>query len=737
MTTHPEKDAREPRALVITLAFAVAGIAFLFATQQIYDPDTWWHLATGRWVVEHGRVPRADAFSFATAGTPWVAYSWLPATGMYLAHSLGGATALVLAKAALVASAFALAFLLAVRASIPPWLAALSLSAAVPIARFQFRERPQILMFLLVALFFWLLGEERAERRRWTWILLGIAQVAWANVHGSYILGIALTGALFTERLLLFALAALRREPERDGRGLALAGGLLALVVAASFATPFGARLVLQTFEDMTVLSVSRSFVNEEFQPLSPARLPWFVVQAAVTAVSFAVAGRRSRPYVVAAFLGFAVLAFGSVRFAAVAAFVFSFVLAVNLGPLAARLAARLTPPTVPGRLGASALLCALLALFTAVTFRGSFFAGREARFGVGVNESRFPGPAVRFLQRTGFTGNLFNSWVHGGYALWHLPGAKDLVDGRATPAQLALLDRLAELDRGGLERFLVEQDVRGALLTRDDPFVSLFTGSARYAQAFFDDRAVVFLRRDLAEASGSAAVGYRFLQPEQRDPSYLLPIARGPHAAEAEAELRGAVRTAPDTFLPRFLLGWFLEARGNPEALDHYLEAARLNPGLAFAHNDLGVRAGLVALSTGRIAQVEPILRQSLEVKKADPAVEALLGMSLQAQKRLPEAEASFRRALDRAPEFVLALTNLGYLYVDTGRPALAVPLFERARRLAPGDESAAYGLALALHAKGDRAAAASAWRAFLAGFPASTWAHRARQRLAECGQP
>jgi hypothetical protein len=737
LTSPADAHAPSHRALTLALGAAVFALAFLFACQKIYDPDTWWHLATGRWVIEHHLIPAHDIFSFATAGAPWVAYSWLPATGMYAVHAAGGPVALVLVKALVVAGAFALAYALAVRARIHAWLAALALALAVPIARFQFRERPQILMFPLVALFFWLLGRPGAERRWRTWIALGASQVLWANVHGSYILGIALAGALFTERLVQAVVARLRGTPQPAEGSLPHAAGLLALVVAASLANPYGVTLLAQTIEDMGVLSVSRTFVNEEFQRLPLARYPGFVALAAATALSFAVAGRRVRPYVVLAFMGFALLAFGSVRFAAIAAFLFAFVLALNLQPGVERLGARLAAggAALPARLVAG-LLAGALAIFATAAFRASFGPGREARFGLGVNESRFPGPAVQYLARVGFEGNLFNSWVHGGYALWNLPKARDLMDGRAIPAHLALLDLLAAMDRRALDRWVAEHDVRGALLSRDDGFLPLFAESPRFARVFFDDRAVVYLRNDVAAAAPAAAAGsYRFIRPEVYDPSYLLPFATGPQAAEAEAELRNAVADAPESFSPRFLLGFFLEAQGKPEALEHYLAAGKLNAGLAFAHYDLGRRAGAIALGTGQEARVEPFLREALAVKKGDPVLEALLGSALYVQRRLPESERLLGRALEQAPDLPLALTNLGYLYVDTGRATRAVPLFRRARAAAPTDENAAYGLAFSLQAAGDRNGSADAWRRFLAEFPSSRWAPKARQRLEAAG--
>lgn len=37
------------------------------------DPDLWWHLRTGQWIVETGHIPRTDPFSFTHAGrTPQI-----------------------------------------------------------------------------------------------------------------------------------------------------------------------------------------------------------------------------------------------------------------------------------------------------------------------------------------------------------------------------------------------------------------------------------------------------------------------------------------------------------------------------------------------------------------------------------------------------------------------------------------------------------------------------------------
>src|SRR5262245_29868074 len=52
----------------------------------IADPDIWWHLQAGKWILDHGTVPLTDPFSTFWENKPWIAYSWLFEVGVYGLH---------------------------------------------------------------------------------------------------------------------------------------------------------------------------------------------------------------------------------------------------------------------------------------------------------------------------------------------------------------------------------------------------------------------------------------------------------------------------------------------------------------------------------------------------------------------------------------------------------------------------------------------------------------------------
>lgn len=62
-------------------------------------------------------------------------------------------------------------------------------------------------------------------------------------------------------------------------------------------------------------------------------------------------------------------------------------------------------------------------------------------------------------------------------------------------------------------------------------------------------------------------------------------------------------------------------------------------------------------------------------------------LGLLLKRRKRIAEAEALFKKAVDRDPDHVAALSSLGGIARDAGRPQDALAYFDRALRVHPSD--------------------------------------------------
>ena len=67
-------ELREKLTSDLLLIFLVLGlpIGMASSSRTFVDGDTSWHIAVGRWITEHGRVPGTDVFSYTAFGRPWV-----------------------------------------------------------------------------------------------------------------------------------------------------------------------------------------------------------------------------------------------------------------------------------------------------------------------------------------------------------------------------------------------------------------------------------------------------------------------------------------------------------------------------------------------------------------------------------------------------------------------------------------------------------------------------------------
>jgi hypothetical protein len=52
-------------------------LAGVYICGPIIDPDLWWHITAGRWILAHQEIPHVDYWNMFGAGKHWRAYSWL------------------------------------------------------------------------------------------------------------------------------------------------------------------------------------------------------------------------------------------------------------------------------------------------------------------------------------------------------------------------------------------------------------------------------------------------------------------------------------------------------------------------------------------------------------------------------------------------------------------------------------------------------------------------------------
>ncbi len=178
------------------LHLVIAALLIVFLINLFFIPieteDVWWHLATGRWMVEHHQIPKVDPFPVFGFERPWYVTHWLGSLVFYNAYQVGGFLGLKIFRLVIFVGAFLIFYLFA-RKKIPflP-LAFLIVIMAYGISN-RVLLRPFIfnlifIQFLLMALY----DYYRRSDKKILWVVPLLGAV-WSNIHlGSFMYGFPL-----------------------------------------------------------------------------------------------------------------------------------------------------------------------------------------------------------------------------------------------------------------------------------------------------------------------------------------------------------------------------------------------------------------------------------------------------------------------------------------------------------------------------------------------------------------
>ena len=539
----------EPTPSALPVA-AAAGCGLVLGLFEITNTSIGWHLASGRWMLAERAVLRQDPFSFTAAGTPWVDHEWLFQVVVAVVEAAAGPTGLVLLRAAVAAALAALLFALGRRQGLPPAAALLFAVLAVWGARPRLFVRPELATLVLLPLVLFLVLERPLPPAR-RLLLLAALLALGANLHG----GILAAGPLVVG--IAAAQLAQSWRQRRPLRPAALeAAATVAVTLAAPLANPFGWQLWAVPFR-LAHLVGQPHVPNPEWRLSTPAELPSLYLALGLALLVMALAERRLDRWLLLAMV--AALALRHVRNLGI----FFVVLPVVAGPALAALArAADRRPLLRRALrapGLAAVAAALVALSAA--------AGDWPRFGLGYAAGWYPERAVDVLEGEGLGGlALYNDVRFGGYLVGRrFPGHQVFVDDRNEihePLLAEIHAILGSSDVARWEAMLGRHGIAAALVRYHPPirqlepsgrvlgergFSALWFPPERWALLYWDDAAMLLVRRDAAPPELLARREYAVVRPDDLEHLARL-LQRHPELAPAAAaEVARALREDPD----------------------------------------------------------------------------------------------------------------------------------------------------------------------------------------------
>jgi hypothetical protein len=395
-------------AVLVTLLMA--------AIQPVTDPDFWWHVTTGNWILSHHDVPRHDLFTFTVTDHRWITHEWLSEVMLAGLYAAGRLPLISLLLGLVTAVGFLLVYL-SVDRRVNFVIAGLALALGVAAANPIWGPRIQMITFALSALtYLWI--KRFCEGRSRALYALPLVVLLWVNLHGGFVIAYAFLGiALGAEGLRWL----LHRPGALPLARLRAIGYVLLACVAVAIVNPNGWDIYLYPFQTGGSAEQQRLIV-EWFAPNFQMSQIWAFEGMIFLLLGGLAVSRRIelRPFLLMV-AGLA-LALHSVRN-------LSFFMLVAVPPLADYLQQawerlnwrwpRRTPKTTPLTFLASGLMILLLLAVVALASAPSLLQRVDGK----LVARDFPIKAADFLREHPAPGHMLNAYGWGGYLIFRLYG--------------------------------------------------------------------------------------------------------------------------------------------------------------------------------------------------------------------------------------------------------------------------------------------------------------------------
>jgi len=545
------KKETEP---IILLSAALLFI-FLMGILKVADYDVFFHLATGKHILETGQIIHSpDPFSY-TSANPMSVATWLTGVVFYEVQNLSGIDGLIIFNAAIITLMFLVLYLnmraISSESSWNKYLFPLMLLITAFALRMWFFIRPFIFEFLLLSLYFYILNQYRFKGKNYLFTL-PLLNIIWVNIHASSIIGVAVALIFLTGEGAKYLLG---WNPLLNKKQLAILSFFILLTIAASIVNPIGAKVFMSPFE---VLRQRVYMANiGEWQPLAIPyligygfRYTWGFSLLLISAIFVFLYQRKKADLTeLIVFCLFLLMAVRSIRFTA------EFVIVA--APVIGRGFSDILPHAnfnLRRKYRYAINIIFIAALF--LIFYTSVFNSKIYGFGLGLKHRVFPVKAVDFLMENKIQGNMYNSIGYGGYLIWRLfPEQKVFIDGRGWVYNETLYkDYLdAHVNPNIWEGLVNKYDIDWVILEYSRDYgkkerMAHLIDNPEWALVYWDREAIVYAKRGSKNNDIIKKFEYKYIRPNNLAPAYLSKyLLENKIAEDIVGELKRNLSLNPD----------------------------------------------------------------------------------------------------------------------------------------------------------------------------------------------
>jgi hypothetical protein len=515
----------------ILLVSFIAFISVLTTFKIFLDDDTFWHLATGRFIVQNGYVPSVDVFGFVTSGSIWIPFEWGWDVITYFIYNLGGFYSLSILRTLLVIALFSIILYVL-------WKNNISLSICIIFSVLlgfgllgRFSLRPQIISYLFYVILVFILYRFKYTNRvkkSFVWSL-PLIFLLWANMHMGVLLGLLVFGLfIISEETEYFFLTKKSKTEEEKGKNKYLLYAFV-LSVISLLVNPHFIETYFYAFRHSQMQMLES--INEWKSPFSSVSYYYvniylFFLFSGV--IIFYYSFRKKEIFPALLYVVIGLYSVQSLRFISdfmVIIFIY-WMLAAGL------LFEKINLNNLLNKPAAKIILTVCLIFLTVKAYDDTLYKDYLGNYfretGMEVNEKFFPKAMIDFIGKENIDkigSKPFNNLKIGGYFIWNFPQSKNFIDSRNLNDSIYTMYKNIDLRRPGHEQMIENLGVDYVIYStpyltinpieiRQNIISYLTAANDKWKLVYWDDRSFLFVKNIPAFENIIKKYEYKYVSP-------------------------------------------------------------------------------------------------------------------------------------------------------------------------------------------------------------------------------
>lgn len=522
----PDIYSKIEKYLPLLLGIFLIGISI---TKINGEDDIYWHIETGKYILENKTVPSSDVFSFATYGEKWIPFEWLWDVIAYVIFSTTGFTGLYVLTIIIVLLIFYLLFKILKKFELNTTLSTLLLFILALGIKYRIGLKPHMFTYLFFVLILYIIiNFKYFGTCKKSVYFIPVIFLFWGNLHMGVLAGLLIIFIyLLSEIFAYFSKSKRIIKPDRKT--------LLTILIVTLLSA--AAMLINPNFIETYIYSLQHTQmkllddINEWASPFDSkflGKLFIFIYIFFLISIIFVIKySFRKKDYFPALLcFVFAIYSLRAVRFTTDLMLITFLFVAVSLNDSFRNrfksFFERKKQVSFPATLIIMSFFVLLIPSNT--TFR---IIGFNSVFGTGLYEETFPVKVFDFIKQTGISEigeKPFQNIDCGGFFLHNFPGKKNFIDSRnlndtiffnLKKITLKSPNFIQLINRYNFDYFIIFYPI----LEYDPQFISTsvisyLSTNSNWKLVYLDNKSFLFLKNEPKFENIIAVYEYKYFSP-------------------------------------------------------------------------------------------------------------------------------------------------------------------------------------------------------------------------------